>query len=187
LGDRRLYREGKAVLREASTSQVELAKQYRIFCYGFFGYSTEIWDFYNDTVLKVRKGERVLRGGLQLATNAMPQGEVVQIPPTRNIGYQNVCHVVIHFTGAEPDLGRKGFQPELEGLGKAIAVLVVNFFLAWRKHLRKETGASGHSTRETPPIHFNWACFCLARRISLPQASVQSQPSSTFWLPTLSL
>jgi hypothetical protein len=131
----------KAFTGKLDAPQLALLKQYDIFCYGFFGYSTEIWDFYNDSVLKVRKGERVLRGGLQLATNGMPQGEVVQIPLTRNIGYQNVCHVVVHFNGAEPDLGRKGFQPELEALAKAIAVLVVNFFLGWRKHLRKETGA----------------------------------------------
>jgi len=42
---------------------------------------------------------------------------------------------------ADPDLGRKGFQPELEQLAKYISTLVVNIFLGWRKHLKKETGA----------------------------------------------
>jgi hypothetical protein len=48
---------------------LELVTQYKVSCYGFFCYSTDIWDTYNDQVLKIRKGERILRGGLQLATN----------------------------------------------------------------------------------------------------------------------
>jgi len=119
----------------------ELLTQYKVSCYGFFCYSTDIWDSYNDNVLKIRKGERILRGGLQLATNTMPQGDLLLIPLTRNIGYQNVTHVVVHFVGAEPDLGRKGFQPELEELAKKISTIVVAAFLGWRHHLKQETGA----------------------------------------------
>ena len=118
-----------------------LAKQYKITCYGFFGYSTEIWDRYNDDVVKLRKNMRILRGGIQLAANSMPQGDVLIIPLTRNIGYQNVTHVLIHFEKAEPDLGRKGFQPELQDLAKHIAIVVVSKFLNWRQHLKAETGA----------------------------------------------
>ena len=82
-----------------------------------------------------------MRGGLQLATNTMPQGDLLLIPLTRSIGYQNVSHVVVHFVGAEPDLGRKGFQPELEELAKKISVIIVRTFLNWRHHLKQETGA----------------------------------------------
>jgi hypothetical protein len=48
---------------------------------------------------------------------------------------------VLHLENADPDLGRKGFQPELEDFGKLVSTLVVNSFLQWRKHLKKETGA----------------------------------------------
>jgi hypothetical protein len=43
---------------------------------------------------------------------------------------------------AEPDLGRKGFQPELSELAERVAVSMVNSFLNWRRHLRKDTGTS---------------------------------------------
>ena len=75
----------------------ELAEKYQACFYGFFGYSTDIWDTYNDSVLKLRKGSRILKGGIQVATNCMPQGDLLIIPLTRNIGYQNVTHVVVHF------------------------------------------------------------------------------------------
>ena len=119
----------------------ELAKKYGLSLYGFFCYSTDIWDRYNDDVAKLRKGARILKGGLQLATNCMPQGELIAIPLTKNIGYQNVTHVVVHFNSADPDLGRKGFQPELEDLAKKISTAVVKSFLTWKKLLKKETGA----------------------------------------------
>ena len=122
--------------------QARLIGVYKVSCYGFFCYSIDIWDSFNDEKLGIRKGEKILRGGLQLATNSMPQGELILIPLKRHMYYQNVSHVVVHFEKVDPDLGRKGFQPELEGLAKNIAVAAVNHFLVWRKYLRKETGAS---------------------------------------------
>jgi hypothetical protein len=94
-----------------------LIAEYKIKAYGYFGYSVKLWDQFNDTIAKLRKGMRVLRGGLQLATDHMPQGDLLVIPLTSNIGYQNQSHVVVHFEKADPDLGRKGFQPELIILG----------------------------------------------------------------------
>jgi hypothetical protein len=118
-----------------------LAERYKLSFYGFFGYSTDIWDKYNDNIVGLRKGERILRGGLQLATNYMVQGDLLVIPLTRNVYYQNVTHVVVHFKEADPDLGRKGFQPELQQLAQNIATGVVKKFQNWRKLLKKETGA----------------------------------------------
>jgi len=118
-----------------------LAAKHQVSFYGFFGYSTDIWDTYNDDVAKLRKGARILKGGLQIATNYMPQGDLQQIRLTKNIGLQNVTHVVVHFEGADPDLGRKGFQPELEALAHHIATSIVRAFTEWRKLLKKETGA----------------------------------------------
>jgi len=121
--------------------EIKIAENHKLFIYGFFGYSTKLWDKFNDDIVGLRKGERILKGGLQLATNCMPQGELLVIPLTKNIGYQNVTHVVVHFEEADPDLGRKGFQPELEDLAKHIATTVCRRFLNWKKLLKKETGA----------------------------------------------
>lgn len=126
---------------ELKDQERELVREHKLSVYGFFGYSTDIWDKYSDDVIGLRKGKRILKGGLQLATNCMPQGELIFIPLTKNIWYQNVTHVVAHFDEAEPDLGRKGFQPELQTLAQHISTAVVKRFQIWNKLLKKETGA----------------------------------------------
>jgi len=88
----------------------QLAKSAGVSIYVYLGFSTELWDSLNDKMLSLRRGARVLHGGLQLATRRMPQGMTLTIPMTNNIGFQNLAHVIIHFENAEPDLGRKGFQ-----------------------------------------------------------------------------
>ena len=52
----------------------------------------------------------------------MPQGEVLVIPLTKNIGFQNVVHIVTHLSEADPDLGRKVFQTELVTLIQKIYI-----------------------------------------------------------------
>ena len=123
-------------------SSKALISAYKIKAYGYFGYSVKLWDQFNDTVANLRKGMRVLRGGLQLATDNMPQGDLLVIPLTSNIGYQNQSHVVVHFQNADPDLGRKGFQPELRETAEQLAVAMVNRLKKWRHLLKADTGAS---------------------------------------------
>ena len=118
----------------------KLISDYNITAYGYFGFSTSIWDELNDNVAKLRKGFRVLKGGIQLANNYMIQGDVFPIPLTSNIGYQNQTHVLIHFENADPDLGRKGFQPELKELAENIGLGIVNKFKKWRHLLRPDSG-----------------------------------------------
>lgn len=126
---------------ELDRDERDLAREYKLSLYGFFCYSTDIWDRYNDDIAGLRKGARILKGGLQLATNCMPQGELLIIPLTKNVWYQNVTHIVVHFEKADPDLGRKGFQPELQQLAQHLGAAVVKRFQVWRKLLKKETGA----------------------------------------------
>lgn len=123
-------------------TELDLATRLGITVYAFLGYSTELWDEYNDKAIKLRKGYRILQGGLQLATRNMVQGLPLTIPLTNNIGFQNLAHIIIHLENAEPNLGRQGFQPEVEKLAKKISVSIVT---ALRKYyprlLRKRTGA----------------------------------------------
>jgi hypothetical protein len=72
----------------------------------------------------------------------MTQGELLVIPLSSNQGYTNQCHVVVHFNGADPDLGRKGFQPELRELAESISVAIVNRFKQWRKRLKTDKGTT---------------------------------------------
>lgn len=131
-----------------------LIESYNISAYGYFCYSTDIWDELNDRVVQLRKGTRILRGGLQLANNFMTQGELIAIPLTSNIGYQNQAHILVLFTNADPDLGRKGFQPELKELGEIISVGIVNRFKKWRDLLKIDTGARP-SISSSDDV-FNW-------------------------------
>lgn len=125
-----------------------LIEKYNIEAYGYFTYSTSVWDQLNDNLANLRKGYRVLKGGLQLANNCMPQGELIAIPLTSNIGYQNQCHIIVHFQDADPDLGRKGFQPELKEASEKISVTIVNRFKKWRKLLKADSGVKPDITKE---------------------------------------
>lgn len=126
----------------------ELIEEFQVEAYGYFSYSTIVWDELNDRLANLRKGFRVLKGGLQLSNNYMVQGDLLAIPLTENIGYQNQCHVIVHFTNADPDLGRKGFQPELKELAEDIAVGIVNKFKRWKKLLKADTGAKPSIQKE---------------------------------------
>jgi hypothetical protein len=119
----------------------DLIDEYSIEAYGYFGYSTQLWDEFNDHLAKLRKGYRVLKGGLLIANNNMLQGDYIAIPLTSNIGYQNQSHVIVHLNNADPDLGRKGFQPEIRDLCEIISVGVVNKLKQWKSKLRNDSGA----------------------------------------------
>jgi len=122
-------------------NEQKLVKELDIKLYIFLAFSTEVWDYYNDQVIKLRVGHRLLRGGLQLATRHMPQGMTLTIPMTNNIGFQNLAHVIIHFENAEPDLGRKGFQPEIVSVAEKLSVSAVTAFRNRYHLLRKPGGA----------------------------------------------
>ncbi|SDD22248.1 Histidine kinase-, DNA gyrase B-, and HSP90-like ATPase [Cupriavidus sp. YR651] len=125
----------------SSDEDRSLIDSYGVWAYGFFCYSAvQVFDRFNDETAKLRKGQRVLRGGLQLATNSMPQGELITIPLTSNIGYQNQAHVVVHLSNADPDLGRKGFQPELQKLSEKLSVSIVNRLKQWRNYMLTDSG-----------------------------------------------
>jgi hypothetical protein len=127
-------------IRSFDLSEAQLIKEYQVEAYGYFVYSTSVWDQLNDVTAGLRKGFRVLRGGLQLANNQMTQGDLIVIPLTSNTGYQNQSHILVHFKGADPDLGRKGFQPELKELAEKIAVAIVNRLKRWRGLLKSDSG-----------------------------------------------
>ena len=114
-----------------------LARTAGVRIYVYLAFSTDLWDSINDKQLQLRKGGRVLHGGLQLATRHMPQGITLTIPMTNNIGFQNLAHVIIHFDNAEPDLGRKGFQPEYAQVAEKLAVSAVTAFRRRYDLLRK--------------------------------------------------
>lgn len=128
--------------------QKELINKYKPCTYFCYVYSVQVWDKINES-LKLRAGINALYGGIQLAANNMPQGELIQIPLNRNIGRQNQAHVVIHFENCSADLGRKGFQKEITDLAKDISKKLLDGpLLKMKKCFRKNTGSAPDLMRE---------------------------------------
>lgn len=168
----------------------QLIENYDIWAYGFFCYSAvRVLDKFNDETAKLRSGRRILRGGLQLATNGMPQGELITIPLTSNIGYQNQSHIVIHLSNADPDLGRKGFQPELQKLSEKLSVGIVTKLKHWRGQMLTDKGP-GTSHQEELDIdewinsqkeHEKLKPMCLKNKnffVPINDVSISAEPKS---------
>jgi Histidine kinase-, DNA gyrase B-, and HSP90-like ATPase len=117
-----------------------LIEKHNVILYGCFLRSAKIWGELNDEIFRLRKGQRIIQGGLQLATDFMVQGDLSIIPLTSTIGYQANSHVIVHFTDGNPDMGRKVFQPELKELADDLAVRAVNTFKRFLQHLKPDTG-----------------------------------------------
>lgn len=144
---------GEAILNSKSDSpikarldpnEVKLVNELDLKLQIFLAFSTDLWDAYNDNTVGLRKGHRLLRGGLQLCTRHMPQGLPLTIPMTNNIGFQNLAHILVHFENAEPDLGRKGFQPEVVRVAEKLSVSAVTAMRRYYPLLRKPGGAKAY-------------------------------------------
>ena len=79
----------------------------------------------------------------------MPQGELIQIPLTKNIGRQKQANILIHFSNCSADLGRKGFKKEITDLGKETARKMMDGpLMKMRQYFKANSGASPDLRRE---------------------------------------
>jgi hypothetical protein len=131
--------EFKSALDDERT--ISLIERHRIAVYASFLSTAKTWRWFNDDVLKLRKGQKIISGGLQLASDNMVQGDLSVIPLTSAIGYQNNAHIIVHFSDGSPDMGRKVFQPELRRAAELIAIRAVTIFRRFLQYLRADTGA----------------------------------------------
>lgn len=128
--------------------QKALIEKYNVTIIFAYVYSLAVWDKI-DKAIGIRKGNHVLYGGIQLAANNMPQGELIQIPLTKNIGRQKQANIVVHFDDCSADLGRKGFRKEVTDLGKEISRKLMDGPLQRvRSCFKANTGASPDLKRE---------------------------------------
>ena len=101
-------------------------------------YGAGVWDKLAKEI-GYRRNAGVLGPGIQMATDNMPQGELIQIPLTRYTGRQNQAHVLVHFTECVVDYGRKGFDKDFVDIAKVLATSVVqDTFSKVRDCLRTE-------------------------------------------------
>ena len=128
--------------------EINLVKKYNITVIFSYVYSLAVWDKI-DKAIGIRKGSHVLYGGIQLAANNMPQGELIQIPLTKNIGRQKQANIVVHFENCSADLGRKGFKKEVTELGKEISrKLMDKPLMKVRSCFKANTGAAPDLRRQ---------------------------------------
>jgi hypothetical protein len=127
---------------------LEICEKHTPHVYFSYVYSIKIWDTFNDT-LGVRKNAPIMYGGIQIAANDMPQGELIQIPLKRNIGRQNQIHILIHIANYTPDMGRKVFKKEIVDFTTSLAKNLADGPLQkYRNCLRPNTGSSPDLLRE---------------------------------------
>lgn len=134
-------------------NEIELLRQYNVQVYGCFCNSVDRWEDINVKIIRARKGVNVITFGLQMATDNMIQGSSLQIPLTSSIGYQKQAQVIVHFDGAEPDLGRKGFQPELKIIAEKISATVVSLGLSVWKSLLAADGRCDLRDSKAKSLH----------------------------------
>ena len=113
-----------------------------------YGYTTKLWKKFNEK-LGIRSNMQVLKAGIQLAANGMPQGDVIQVPLTRYTGRQNQVHFLIHFERYTPDLGRKGFAKSLVDFATDIASAIVQGPVTrLRSSMKRDSGLAPDLDRE---------------------------------------
>ncbi len=156
-----------------------------------YAYSAKVWNKYNES-LRVRSGYAVLSPGIQIAADNMPQGEVIQIPLSRNIGRQNQIHFLISFENCSADLGRKGFHREITDFSKEVSRKICDGILNRFKYtLRPVTGIAPDLLREqkisewkrvmdeheknNPLVLINENFFLPSRKISMTSLPTREQ------------
>ena len=143
-----------------SDTERSLIEKHDVSVYLSFLGSAKYWARVNDEVLGLRSGQRLIRGGLQMASDNMVQGDLSVIPLTSTIGYQANSHVIVHFVDGNPDMGRKVFQPEITLLAETLAVRAVTIAKRYLQHLKPDTGSRGitpdkalHDWRKSQELH----------------------------------
>lgn len=135
-------------LIKLTEEEEENIKNFQPHIYFSYLYSAKIWNTFNDE-LNIRRNYRILHGGIQLAADNMPQGEIIPIPLQRGTDRQNRAHIVIHFKNATADLGRKGFHKDIVMFSQEIArKLIDGPFQKMRDKLRPITGAAPDLIRQ---------------------------------------
>lgn len=127
--------------RNLDEDQKALIEKHDICVYGCFLSTAKSWTEFKEKHLGVRRTADLLKGGLQLASDYMIQGDLLVIPLTSTIGYQANTHVIVHLVDGNPDMGRKVFQPEIKVLAEELSRRVVDVCKRYLRLMREDTGA----------------------------------------------
>ena len=137
-----------SLLIDLEDSEKEICNEFKPQIYFAYMYSAKVWQSFNDE-LNIRSGVKILEPGIQIATDNMPQGEIIQIQLKRYTGRQQNIHIVVHLDNCRADLGRKGFQKEIIEFVQSVSrKLIEKIIDKKRKYLKAVTGAASDIARE---------------------------------------
>lgn len=119
---------------------IVLIREYKIYAYCAHVSQAKTFDKFNES-LGLRSNAQIMKGGLLIASDTMPQGDSYVIPLKRYIGYQRNTFVTTHLRDGNPDLGRKVFQPEIKTICEKISVLLTNTMIDYRWAIKADSGS----------------------------------------------
>ena len=135
-----LLDESNKLKLNLSEEEESLIRIHKISAYGSHLHSVKTFDKFNESI--GLRNTQIMKGGLLLASDFMPQGELLIIPLKRFTGYQRNTFVIIHLIQGNPDLGRKVFQPEIKALAENISEQITKLFIKYRWLMKSDTGST---------------------------------------------
>jgi hypothetical protein len=116
---------------------LSICEKHDPYIYCSYVYSENFWNELHKN-FTIRSSIKIFKSGIQLATDNMPQGEIIPI------GYKSVnadrTNILIHFSDCDIDYGRKSFPKELGDFAQEITEILINHFSKYRVHLKQTSG-----------------------------------------------
>jgi len=122
--------------QQLTDEEEELATEHLEFLDVFFAYSTDIL-----VAVHNRTGTRknVLRYGIRLACDGIPQGRIMDFDLTRHQGLARQAHAVVGFRGLELDTGRKiPVDETVRSLVRKVSTRAMGHLVDYRLYLKKK-------------------------------------------------
>jgi len=126
---------------ELTDEEKSIVQKHQVSVYASQVDSLETFKAFNEKT-GMRQNIKILRGGIQLATEGMPQGDLLQVSLNRQSGLQDYTFIIVHFNQGNPDTGRKNFQPELKEVAEKLSTRITELIISYRKLLRPDTGST---------------------------------------------
>jgi hypothetical protein len=116
--------------------------------YALFTHSQRVWRDRLDTELSPDRRRRFWRPGVQVVTNQMPTGQLMEISLPYRAGNKDRIFMLLELEGVKPDYGRKGFHSDVVAYLNHLAAAVIGYFLDSRQLLRPTSVAHGPTTTD---------------------------------------
>ncbi|MEH7475512.1 hypothetical protein V7158_27815 [Priestia megaterium] len=145
-----MYQEWKITDLESLTDDATLlsfAKQHNVNIYGFFSHTAKIWKEVNEK-LSSDKRRKFWRPGIQVVTENMPTGRVIDIDLNYGGGNKDRAFIVIELNDVRPDYGRKIFGDDVTNFVQTIASKIVSHFVINREVLKSTKKPHGGTDSE---------------------------------------